>query len=190
MKKILVLKTRDEIRTMTDPYRVDIMQIFRKNKCQPMTVKQVADALGEPHGKVYYHIKKMLKIDALELVKTEKINGIIAKYYRLNFAEIAIEKDEMMNDDTQARMHANVLVSKMFDDSKSTFLSQSDLFTKENIIEGEDQSHLSATTLTFDSESSKAFQAELMALIEKYESVEKTEKTFDKTFFFALYTEK
>jgi|LGVF01.2.fsa_nt_gb predicted transcriptional regulator len=74
------LKTDEEVKIAWDPYRLRIMGVFRLSK-EPLTVKQVADKMGEVPSKVHYHVQKLIKIDMLELVKTKVIRGIVAKYY-------------------------------------------------------------------------------------------------------------
>lgn len=188
MNKELKLRTKEEFRTMTDPYRIDIVQVFRKNPNTPMTVKDIAVALGEPHGKVYYHMKKMLNIGALSLVKTEKINGITAKYYKLSFSSLSFDSEDDETAKVMAYNHAKVLVTKLFDDSKKGVLKMIDL-EPEELSAGQKKSDVSAVTLHFTDEKLEAFTRELHALIHKYEQEEALEDTYKKTFFHALYSE-
>ncbi|PQP89629.1 helix-turn-helix domain-containing protein, partial [Paenibacillus sp. AR247] len=51
------LSTIEEIRIYSDPYRLKILSCFQKAD-QPMTIKDIADKLGEVPAKVYYHAKK------------------------------------------------------------------------------------------------------------------------------------
>ena len=58
----------------------------------------VAEEMGEVPSKVYYHIKKLEKVGVVEIVKTEVINGIVAKYYKKTAETFTIEGDnEEMN---------------------------------------------------------------------------------------------
>ena len=79
-KKIFVAKTAEQVKMIFDPYRLRIIKTLFESK-KEMTVKQLADAIGEAPNKVHYHVKKLFDYGALELVRTENINGIIAKYY-------------------------------------------------------------------------------------------------------------
>ena len=83
--KWLILTNDEEVKIAWDPYRLRIMSIFRISD-EPLTVKQVADKMGEVPAKVHYHVQKLLKIDMLELVKTKIIRGIVAKYYTNKYA--------------------------------------------------------------------------------------------------------
>ena len=57
-----------------------------------MTAKQVAVIISEHPSKINYHIKKLFAHDFLEIAYTKSINGFIAKYYRLKYDNILIEK--------------------------------------------------------------------------------------------------
>jgi len=78
--KVKILTTIDEIKAVNDPYRAEILGTFNRIG-EPATVKQVADKMGEVPAKVHYHVKKLQKVGILELVRTQEINGIVAKFY-------------------------------------------------------------------------------------------------------------
>jgi DNA-binding transcriptional ArsR family regulator len=80
--KVRVLQTEEEIKIFTDPYRNRIIKAFSESPV-PLTVTQTAEIMGEVPANVYYHLKKLLKIDILELDYIKVIKGINAKYYRL-----------------------------------------------------------------------------------------------------------
>lgn len=110
MDEFKVLKTTDEIKAFSDPYRLEILNRFYKFK-EPATVKQVADDMGEVPAKVYYHVKKMEECGIVRLVYTREINGIIAKYYEPAAKKFDIRKfniaeplQKVMLNETQSMM--------------------------------------------------------------------------------------
>lgn len=80
-KKIFIANTAKEIKMIYDPYRLRILKTFHDCDTE-LTVKQMAVKLDEAPNKVHYHVKKLYDFGVLELVRTENINGIIAKYYK------------------------------------------------------------------------------------------------------------
>ncbi len=80
--RVKVLQTEEEIKIFADPYRNRIVKAFSESPV-PLTVTQVADIMEEVPANVHYHLKKLLKINVLELDHIEIIKGINAKYYRL-----------------------------------------------------------------------------------------------------------
>ena len=98
MKKLILEKEKD-LKIFLDPFRSRIMDVVRDAE-QPMTVKEIADFLGEVPAKVYYHVKKLESIGVLYVEHTKVINGIVAKYYSLAADSIAlsVHKEEDKND--------------------------------------------------------------------------------------------
>lgn len=131
MQKEKVLTTLEEIKAISDPYRIKILDCF--DKCdEGKTVKEVADELGEVPAKVYYHIKKLEKAGILELSHTKEVNGIIAKYYRMTAEEFNIGVDTFKEPISKAiKSYSASIVSLLYDESKATFLNELENYTKE-----------------------------------------------------------
>lgn len=56
-----VLSTIEEIKIYSDPYRIQIMNMFNRQG-RPSTVKEIADQMGEVPAKVHYHVKSWRKL--------------------------------------------------------------------------------------------------------------------------------
>lgn len=80
MEKSKRLTTADEIRIFSNHFRMKILSLFDCNYTS-MTIKQMADKLGEVPSKVHYHVKALEKINVMEIVETKEKSGIIEKYY-------------------------------------------------------------------------------------------------------------
>ena len=129
------IETDEEIKIVSDPYRMKIISTFSRMN-RPSTVKEIADNMGEVPAKVHYHVKKLLSIDLLELDHTETINGIIAKYYKLTADRFEIKyKDEdqvnVKNLDSRLRV-----VMTVIDSFKQDFYDMYEI-RKKNKVKGE-----------------------------------------------------
>ncbi|MCM1988610.1 helix-turn-helix domain-containing protein [Oceanirhabdus seepicola] len=200
----LILRSREEIKIMTDPYRVEIINIM-KNHGSPMTVKEIAEKMGEAHGKVYYHIKKFEKIDAVVIHHTKNIKGITAKYYAINFEELIISPSASSDSELSADFAINQslnMISSYYESSKNDFLNfykkllieanREDLSPEEKAkLDKKDDPYKSATlqnsVLYFTAEEYKSFTQDLKALIDKYDNNDTT-KPYKKNLFFTLYS--
>jgi len=80
MKKEKILSTLDEIKTISDPFRLKILFLFDEDNT-PKTVKQMAVKLEEVPSKVHYHVKELERIGVLVIVKTMEKSGIVEKFY-------------------------------------------------------------------------------------------------------------
>ena len=76
MKDILVLKDLEQIKAISQQYRLDILEAFDN---QAKTAKQIAEAMDEPHGRVNYHIKILEKVGIIELVEEVTKFGVVEK---------------------------------------------------------------------------------------------------------------
>jgi predicted ArsR family transcriptional regulator len=134
LDEIKLLKTIEEIRALSDPYRYKILNCFYKNG-EPITVKQAADELGEVPAKVHYHVKKMEKAGLLVLVYTKEINGIIAKYYEPTAKRFNIVGEDTQGMDNSLKLSETLkLVSQLYDDSKDTLLKQASINQSNGLI--------------------------------------------------------
>lgn len=89
MKDILVLRELEQIKAIAHPYRLEIIDSFEEASA---TAKQIADKMGEPHAKVNYHIKTLLKVGILELIEEKVKLGIVEKYYRPSAKNLVIDR--------------------------------------------------------------------------------------------------
>lgn len=90
MKEVLVLRDLEQIKAISHPYRIEILESFEDASA---TAKQIADKMGEPHAKVNYHIKTLLKVGILELIEEKVKLGIVEKYYRPAARTFVIDKN-------------------------------------------------------------------------------------------------
>lgn len=99
-----------------------------KDRKLPMTVKEIADAMGEVPAKVYYHVKKLEGIGVLYIKYTKLINGIVAKYYDFTTDTVALSVPD--NDEKSNLLRSRMMkkYGSCFDEAKQKFY---DLITYE-----------------------------------------------------------
>ena len=68
-----------QLKAFTDPLRVRVLNRLRERAA---TNQQVADALGEPHAKVLYHVRFLLDVGLIRRVDERIKGGNVEKYYR------------------------------------------------------------------------------------------------------------
>jgi DNA-binding transcriptional ArsR family regulator len=78
--------TLELMKILSDPRRSRILH-FASDK--PMTVKTLAEKLGEDPLRLYYHVKKMLKAELLEIVETRQHGNLTEHFYKaINFDHV------------------------------------------------------------------------------------------------------
>ncbi|WP_342572622.1 helix-turn-helix domain-containing protein [Paenibacillus sp. FSL R5-0749] len=161
-----VLSTIEEIKIYSDPYRIQIMNMFNRQG-RPSTVKEIADQMGEVPAKVHYHVKKLEKIGLLTIVSTREINGIIAKYYEPFSGEIHLRHEDEDNESSPLkqvfRSETLKLLNEMFEQSRQRFMHQA---------ENEDRMFLSDMTLYATREEVEELYNNIIKLCQPYTTKE------------------
>ncbi|MFD3450557.1 helix-turn-helix domain-containing protein [Microbacteriaceae bacterium 4G12] len=79
-------QTMELMKLLSDPRRIQILHLAAD---EPVTVKHLAEQMGEDPLRLYYHVKKLLKAELLEVAETKQHNNFIEKYYRsINIADV------------------------------------------------------------------------------------------------------
>jgi DNA-binding transcriptional ArsR family regulator len=74
------------MKALADPLRLKIMRTLGRNapvKPRVMTVKQLAEELGEPTTKLYRHMKQLLAVDLIQVAELRLVGGIVEQHYRV-----------------------------------------------------------------------------------------------------------
>jgi predicted transcriptional regulator len=167
-KNLKVIRTDEELKVFTDPYRMRIIETFLHNN-KSMTVKQVADELGEVPAKVHYHVKKLLKIELLKLDHIEVINGINAKYYELLYDEFKVELSSGAKS-AQFKSQMNYItrmITRILDDFRKDILAREDKFVPEN-KDKDYEGVISQNSFYLSKEEYDAFTNDYMQLVNRY----------------------
>src|SRR5262249_47838683 len=90
MKSVHTLSTLKQLRALTDPLRLRILEAFVR---QPVTTKQVATLLGEKATKLYYHVQILEDAGLIRLVKTRTNRGTVEKYYRAVAEDFVVDRN-------------------------------------------------------------------------------------------------
>jgi hypothetical protein len=135
-----------------------------------MTVKAVADSLGEVPAKVHYHVMKLLSIDILELDHIEVINGINAKYYRLVTSEFKIDFASGSNTDNYEYHISQVesMVISIIDEYKAEIVSTATYRKKNTSSDTIFGGYISGDTLFLSKEEYVDLENEISDIIERY----------------------
>lgn len=77
-----VMEIRDlaQLRLIAHPARMRILQLFGHG-IYPLSVKDVADRLGQPHARLHYHVRRLVEAGVLKEVDRREVNGIVERLY-------------------------------------------------------------------------------------------------------------
>lgn len=69
----------EQLKAISDPLRLEMLELVAE---EARTVKQIAELLGKPATKLYYHMNALEAAGFVKVVETRVKSGIIEKYYR------------------------------------------------------------------------------------------------------------
>lgn len=118
MKDILILKELEQIKALSSPYRIQIIEAF-DNK--PANAKMIADIMMESHAKINYHIKALHKVGLLELVEEVPRSGIVEKFYRPSAKNFVVDSSSMRMTDGETFDSVNQYRIALFETISTTF---------------------------------------------------------------------
>jgi DNA-binding transcriptional ArsR family regulator len=96
------------MKALSDPLRLKIMGVLGKHAyADPriMTVKQIADELGEPATKLYRHIKQLLAVELIQVAELRLVGGIVEQRYRVAQKSLGLNPE-------RADFHREALMSE------------------------------------------------------------------------------
>ena len=125
MKKYFVIQTPEQLRTLSDPLRIQIVVMLMKDE---MTGKQIGELLGHSASRIHYHLKELESHDFINVNRTEEKNGIIQKFYRATALDFVvsdellphIQEDSMFGQESIVN-HLRVATSRVYKAPEESF---------------------------------------------------------------------
>jgi DNA-binding transcriptional ArsR family regulator len=88
IKEIAIYDHPEKLKLILNKLTWKILLMLSEKEMYPM---EIAKKLNIHEQKVYYHIRKLAKANAIKKVKEEEKKGAIAKYYKANFPAFGVE---------------------------------------------------------------------------------------------------
>ena len=82
IKEIVIYEHPEKLKLILNKLTWKILLLLSEKEMYPM---EIAKKLNIHEQKIYYHIRKLAKANAIRKVKEEERKGAIAKYYRQTF---------------------------------------------------------------------------------------------------------
>jgi predicted transcriptional regulator len=178
-----IIHSLDTLKVYFDPVRTRIMQEMAHT---PRTVQQIAEALGVPFTRLYYHVKMMEKHDLIRMVDIKQMPGAIEeKYYQVSARMFVIDRELLTFDPQGTNDSLELVLKKVFDEShtdvrQSMRAGRTDM----SVVPPHPKSLFARrSVLRLTEENAVNFQQELMELMVKYQS---TETSADDAYYAAV----
>lgn len=108
----------ESLKIYCDPMRIRIMQAMVR---QPRTVNQIADELGVPFTRLYYHINLLEKHNLIRLVDTQAFSGAVEeKYYQVSAYNFVVDRSLLTFSETNPQNDGlNALLETILDNTRA-----------------------------------------------------------------------
>lgn len=87
-KDIVVFDKPERLRAVLSKLSWEILQLLSEKEMYPI---EIAKKLKVHEQKVYYHIRKLLQVGVVKVVREEEKKGAVAKYYKASFPALGVE---------------------------------------------------------------------------------------------------
>lgn len=173
MVDVMVLDDVETIKVFADERRLQILEQMRR----PATVKAVAQALGLPPSKLYYHVNLLLEHGLITVVDHNIESGIVEKIYQASARQYKLVNPLVAGPDFPPEAAAPILAS-LLDDTRREFLQA---LAHRDPAEGTPPRHpfLSKKQFRLTEAQLTALHARLDALIKEVTSLEASNANLD-----------
>jgi DNA-binding transcriptional ArsR family regulator len=108
----------ESLKVLADPLRLSILEYLMK----PSTVKRIAEKLGKPPTKLYYHFNLLEQHGLIQLVDTRVVSGIIEKHYQATARSYQVDKGLLAPGSVEGDSGVEMTISGILADTKNDFL--------------------------------------------------------------------
>ncbi|PID81241.1 MAG: transcriptional regulator [Clostridiales bacterium] len=180
MKEVMVLSDLEQIKCISQSYRIKILELFKNEKA---TAKMISEQMGEAHAKINYHIKEMTKHGILELVEEVAKMSLVEKYYQPVARQYVVDSKSMKFGDAQSRESLNQYRILLFENLTESFYNCIDR-CKQTDIKLNLNSNMCLTQ-----QQMLDFNAEINKIVDKYSAINQTGEGVKKYIFSNLIIE-
>ena len=159
----------EQVKALSHPLRLRIIETLAA--ADPMTTKQVADALGEKPTRLYHHVDKLVKVGLIRLTHTKQNRGTTEKYYETIAKQFRAGADLFSEDDPSKQKNAlRPMIHTIFDNTTSELLRLVDEIDGEHSLE--DVGVLSYIEMHLEQDQIDTVQEKLKDILSYLESIE------------------
>jgi DNA-binding transcriptional ArsR family regulator len=158
----------EQIKALSHPLRMRIIETLAA--AEPMTTKQVAEALGEKPTRLYHHVDKLLQVGLIRLTHTRQNRGTTEKYYEAIAKQFRAGPDLFGDDDPGGQRDAiRPMIHTVFDNTIAEMLRLVDAAEPGDKLE--DIGMLSYIEMHLEQEQIDVVQQKLKDVLDYLESI-------------------
>lgn len=158
--------TQQLAKALAHPLRVRILAALHRGISSP---NQLSQELGEPLGNISYHVKTLLELDCIELVKTEPRRGAVEHFYRATKRAFFSDEDWAKIPISARQGIAGVTLEAMGKDATTALV--------EGTLNGRTDSHITRSPLVLDEQAWRELNEVLKETLERANEIQEEAAT-------------
>jgi DNA-binding transcriptional ArsR family regulator len=96
MKDVQKIEDLEQLRLLSDPLKLSLLQVFGENEA---TVATAAEALDEPQTKLYRHVDALLNAGLIEVTRERPKRGTVERWFRTVARRFEVADELLATDD-------------------------------------------------------------------------------------------
>ncbi|MFD2923349.1 winged helix-turn-helix domain-containing protein [Halobacillus naozhouensis] len=184
MKDIQLLTTHEQLKTLSDPFR---SQLLLRLMEKPMTGQQLSEVFELSRARIHYHLKELEKHELVHIAKKEEKNGIVQKFYQSVSRGFVADRSLLPHPEEMSESVRQMMIN-MLERSQKRVLSAPEeaLHEETGSQDPTEWKYLSAAFEFKATEADfKAWQKKYFALMEELSDMQKQNPSADaKTYYF------
>ena len=105
----------ETLKALSDPLRIQILEIMVRQSDETWTVKRIAKALGVMPTKLYHHIKILEERDLIRPASQQLVRGIVETTYRIAQLSLRLDRELIAGGGDELRSSAAEAIMSVFD---------------------------------------------------------------------------
>jgi DNA-binding transcriptional ArsR family regulator len=115
-KSQITINDLETLKVISDPLRRRILELAL---VEPMTTKQIAEALEAAPSKVYYHVRLLENHGLLKVAETRLIANMVENLYQTAAQQISVDPSLLLSPASEGSGAFDQLIGDFFDDAKA-----------------------------------------------------------------------
>jgi len=170
----LIITDLETLKVISDPLRRRIMEL---TLIEPLTTKQIAEALDSTPSKIYYHVRLLEKHGLIKVAETRLISNMVENLYRTAAESIRVDPRLLLSSTSESTQTFDKFIVDLFDEAKA----QARRSIQAGLIrldkkEGErpklENAHFSHTMIKIRPEKVSAFRKRLREFLEEFDALD------------------
>ncbi len=162
----MLISDLETLKVLADPLRLSILEYLVK----PSTVKRIAEKLGKPPTKLYYHFNLLEQHGLIQLVDTRVVSGIIEKHYQASARSYQVARGLLAPGGTEQEQGFEMTLSGLLTDARNDIIEsrRAGLIAYDQDAASHKKLLMAQIRMTLTSEQAIDFRHRLDALMDEF----------------------